>query len=206
MSKGKDFLTEIYGLDDPEDVRRFYDESAEEYDEILLSQVGYVSPQICAERFHSSFGGKVGLVADLGCGSGLAGEALAAHGYSNLVGVDFSAKMLAVAKDKGCYESLYRLDLNAPMPFDTDHFAAAISVGALGQHIPPPILDEITRVVASGGIICFSVNELAFETHGFRDKLNELEDRKEIESLHLKKEAYHLKEGIDGWVSVLRVL
>jgi len=202
---GKEFLDRIYGLDDPGDVRRFYDSSAREYDQILLHEVGYVSPRICAQRFRAHFADKDGLIADLGCGSGLAGEELVRRGYRNLVGIDFSVEMLAVAKSKGCYQTVHRLDLNASLPVENERYAAAISVGAFGQHIQPPVLDEVLRVVATGGIICISVNELAFDQYGFRDKLRELELDERAECLSVEKGPYHVKQEIDGWVCVLRV-
>ena len=46
-------------------------------------------------------GGAPGLVLDIGCGSGLSGDALAAAGHA-WVGLDVSPDMLAIAHARGC--------------------------------------------------------------------------------------------------------
>ena len=47
---------------------------------------------------------------DFGCGSGLIGVAYKTP-FSNLIGVDLSEKMLALAEEKSCYERLAREDI-----------------------------------------------------------------------------------------------
>ena len=77
MGKGREFLESIYALDDDGDVRSFYDEAAGDYDEILLAQVGYASPTVCAHIMARFLSDREAALIDLGCGTGLAGEALA---------------------------------------------------------------------------------------------------------------------------------
>jgi predicted TPR repeat methyltransferase len=204
MGKGREFLDRIYSLEADEEVRSFYDETAAHYDEILLEQVGYVSPGVCARAMAPHLPDKNAALIDLGCGTGLAGEALQALGYTRIDGVDFSAEMLAVAKGRNCYARLSLADLNRTMDIPAHAYAGAISAGVLGQHVGPESLDETIRIVESGGIVCFSVNERAFEGYGFRDKLESLEAEGRSTCLSLAKEAYHVNEGIEGWVCVLR--
>ncbi len=205
MGKGREFLDRIYALEDRGDVRTFYDEAAGDYDEILLAQVGYVSHTVCAHAIASYLPDRDAALIDLGCGTGLAGKALAALGYTHIDGVDFSLGMLAVAKDRNCYTKLSHADLNAGADIREQSYAAAVSVGVFGQHVLPTALDEAIRMVASGGVVCFSVNERAFDDYGFRDKVGALGAEGRATCLSLTREPYHRNENIDGWVCVLRV-
>lgn len=205
MGKGRDFLDRIYALEDDGDVRSFYDEAAGKYDEILLSEIGYVSPTVCARTIARHLPDKDARLIDLGCGTGLAGDALSALGYRHIDGVDFSSEMLAVAGARDCYTTLAVGDLNAGLDVADDVYAAAISVGVFGQHVLPPALDECIRVVAPDGFVCFSVNERAFEGYGFRDKVEALGAEGKVTCLSLTKEPYHVNENIDGWVCLMRV-
>jgi SAM-dependent methyltransferase len=205
MSKGREFLDRIYSLEDDDDVRAFYDDSAGQYDEILVSTIGYVSPTVCAHAIAQHLPDRESMLIDLGCGTGLAGEALTALGYGHIDGVDFSAEMLAVAQARNCYSKLTRADLNGVLDFPSRCYAAAVSVGVFGQHVHPAALDEAVRIVAPGGVVCFSVNERAFEGLGFRDKVEALGSDGRTTCLSLSKEPYHVNENIDGWVCILRV-
>lgn len=205
MSKGREFLDRIYALEEDGDVQSFYDDAASHYDQILLSEIGYVSPTVCANALAPHLPDKNAALIDLGCGTGLAGAALAALGYTNIDGVDFSTEMLAVARSRDCYSKLEIADLNAVLDIPSARYAAAISVGVFGQHVLPAALDESVRVVEPGGLMCFSVNERAFDGYGFRDKVEALNAAGRVTTLSLRKEAYHVKENIDGWVCVLRV-
>jgi predicted TPR repeat methyltransferase len=205
MTKGREFLDRIYSLEDDGDVRAFYDDAARQYDEVLLSKIGYVSPSICAHAIAQYLPDRRSSLIDLGCGTGLAGEALTALGYEHIDGVDFSTAMLAVAESRNCYSKLAHADLNTTLEFPNGCYDAAISVGVFGQHVLPGALDEAVRIVVPGGVVCFSVNERAFDGYGFREKIEALSAEGRTTCLSLTKEPYHVKERIDGWVCLLRV-
>lgn len=205
MTRGRQFLDRIYALEDADDVQSFYDDAANDYDEILLSEIGYVSPDICAQSIAPYLPNRDARLIDLGCGTGLAGEALAALGFVHIDGVDYSREMLAVAERKGCYANLALADLNAELAIPDGRYAASISVGVFGQHVLPGALDEAVRIVEPGGLVCFSVNERAFESYGFRDKVEALKTANRVACLSLTREPYHVNENIDGWVCILRV-
>ena len=205
MGKGRDFLNKIYALEDDGEVRSFYDDAAGKYDEILLAEIGYVSPTVCARTLASHLPDRDARLIDLGCGTGLAGGALSTLGYGNIDGVDFSSEMLAVARARDCYSNLTVGDLNAGLDIADGAYAAAVSVGVFGQHVLPTALDECVRLVAPGGFVCFSVNERAFESFGFREKVDALGAESRVTSLSLTKEAYHVNEKIDGWVCLMAV-
>ena len=205
MTRGRQFLDRIYALEDAGDVQSFYDDAAHDYDEILLSEIGYVSPDICAHAIAPYLPDRDTRLIDLGCGTGLAGDALAALGFKHIDGVDYSREMLAVAERKGCYASLALADLNSGLAMADGAYGASISVGVFGQHVLPDALDEAVRIVEPGGVVCFSVNERAFESYGFRDKVDVLQKDNRVTCLSLTKEPYHVNEKIDGWVCLLRV-
>lgn len=205
MSRGREFLETIYAIEDNAEVRSFYDDTATRYDQMLLSEIGYVSPRVCAHAIAPHLPDKRARLIDLGCGTGLAGQALADLGYERIDGVDFSPGMLAVARDRNCYSKLAIADLNAGLEIQSARYAAAVSVGVFGQHVAPAALDESMRIVEPGGLVCFSVNERAFDACGFRAKVEALSASGRAATLSLRKEAYHVREGIDGWVCLLRV-
>jgi predicted TPR repeat methyltransferase len=41
---------------------------------------------------------------DLGCGTGMVGAALKVRGVAEIIGIDASAGMIEVAKQKNCYD------------------------------------------------------------------------------------------------------
>ena len=203
MSKEREFLEKCYALENDEDVRSFYDEAAGQYDEIL-THVGYASPSICARIYSQHFPDRQATLIDLGCGTGLLGEAMKALGYVHMDGSDFSTEMLAEAERRDCYAKLLLRDLNRSLDIPDRTYAGALSAGVFGQHVGPAVLDETLRIVEPGGGVCFSVNERAFDDYGFREKVDELQVDAKATCLALSKEAYHVNEGIEGWVCVLR--
>lgn len=83
---------------------RLFDHFADNY-ELVMQNLGYSVPLAMGR-----IAGYVkGTIVDLGCGSGLAGEALK-NAENYLIGVDLSQKMLDLAEKKGVYERLVKED------------------------------------------------------------------------------------------------
>ena len=58
-------------------------------------------------------------VLDLGCGTGMSGQALAATGLgATVVGVDISPASLEIARSKGMYEETLTCNLDEVLPFE----------------------------------------------------------------------------------------
>ena len=77
-------------------------------------------------------------IVDLGCGDGAVGEALLAKGFTNLEGLDISQGMLDIAKEKGIYQSLQKVDLLQELPLEQDTFDLAVSSAVstyLGEYL-----------------------------------------------------------------------
>ena len=71
-----------------------------------------------------------GFVLDIGCGSGLSGDALTAAGY-DWVGLDISPEMLNVAKEREVDGDVLLNDMGQGFNFRPGVFDGAISISAL---------------------------------------------------------------------------
>ena len=82
-------------------------------------------------------------VLDAGAGTGLVGERLCEAGYRDLVGIDLSPGMLAVARGKDVYRELRQTNLGESLAFPDDAFDAVISVGVFTTgHAPAHAFDD----------------------------------------------------------------
>jgi predicted TPR repeat methyltransferase len=87
-------------------VATLFDQHADVFDVMLVEQLGYSVPLQVRQLMIDRGLGPFRRMLDLGCGTGLSGEALrdqAAH----ITGVDVSEGMVEVAHDKEVYETLY---------------------------------------------------------------------------------------------------
>jgi predicted TPR repeat methyltransferase len=144
-------------------VEQLFDGYAEKFDSHLVRDLRYDIPQqlvnmlsACSRPTTPPWD-----VLDLGCGTGLVGEAIARYARQ-LVGVDLSGKMLAKARARNIYERLVHMDVVAMMrnePEKTFDLVAAadvfIYVGKLDE-----LVREARRVLRDGGLFAFSVESL----------------------------------------------
>ncbi len=87
-------------------VALLFDQTAERFDDILVDQLGYSVPLIVRDWLMKVAPGPYPRLLDLGCGTGLSGEALADM-TTHRTGVDLSENMLSEAHDKDAYDDLY---------------------------------------------------------------------------------------------------
>ncbi len=95
----------------PDYVESLFDAVAPEFDPHLAS-LGYRAPELVTDAVRAALGEPAGdlAVADVGCGTGLAG-ALVRPWATTLVGCDLSLGMLGRAQRRGCYDELFKADL-----------------------------------------------------------------------------------------------
>ena len=95
-------------------VRALFDDYAPRFERHLVRALGYCGPDLianalqraCSRRFREF---RFARAVDLGCGTGLMGEALSGA-VEHLDGVDLSPRMLAQASKTRLYDSLHEMD------------------------------------------------------------------------------------------------
>jgi predicted TPR repeat methyltransferase len=133
-------------------------------------------------------------------------------GYSCIDGLDPSEGMLAIAESKGLYRNLHKLFLGSEIDLPGESYDAVVAAGVLTHgHAPPESLDGIIGVVKVGGIIIFSLSEIAFNDLGFGEKIAALEDQGRWEQLHRSRlfRTYPFSEKeahVHHWVYAFRRL
>jgi predicted TPR repeat methyltransferase len=172
----------------PAYVATLFDQHAGVFDDILVRDLGYRIPLLVPERLSALKRERFARMLDLGCGTGLTGEAMRDR-VDMIVGVDLSEAILAMADERGCYDDLYLGEAAAFIegwdegPFDLITATDMLPYfGAL-----QPVFTAIAKALNPDGIFVFSTETLedaAFGNRGwkvgphqrFHHKLNYVED------------------------------
>ncbi len=132
---------------------------AQQFDELVVHQLGYYAPRRVAEIIHETWPAKNASILDLGCGTGLLGVYLGPI-EGSLVGVDFSQTMLDQAKTRG-YDRLHKCDLRDALrdtpPLQYEVIVACdvfIYVGRLEPHVP-----DIMRILRPNGMVALTFEQ-----------------------------------------------
>ena len=182
----QELLRRAYGLSSDEESRALYRDWARTYDRTMLQGLHYQSPKLLAERLTTLLPTDTTLVLDVGCGTGLAGQELAARGFVHIDGIEISPEMMAVARERGAYRQLVCADLNTRLPFADGAYQGAICCGTFTSgHVRAHCLDELLRVLAIGAAFVFTVKMQVWESYGFKDKLAQLHDAGSLDSLSI---------------------
>lgn len=140
----------------PEALQSYYDDWASEYD-ADLADMGYQAPEMAARMLAEQNLPPTARILDVGCGTGLTGQALESRGFTALTGLDLSKASLKLAKNKKCYEALHPCDINQPLPFADGIFAAAQCIGTLTYVADvESFMRELCRVVRPASPILFT--------------------------------------------------
>jgi len=96
-------------------------------------------------------------VLDVGCGTGLCGEALVANGYSDVFGADLSPGMLKIAAGRGVYTRLEQWNITADPPPIPGDLAGILAIGVFTHgHAGGEGLAAVRSLLAPGGIAVIS--------------------------------------------------
>lgn len=147
--------------------------------------MAYRLPELVAAAFEG-----VGPVLDVGAGTGLLGQALAAKGIGPIDGIDISPQMLAVAQRKGVYRDLMLADLLQPLALPFTAYRGVVSSGTFTHgHVGPDAIAALLGVAAPGARFVISVNTGVYAANGFDRVLGRLEGQ--ITDLELEEAAIY---------------
>jgi ubiquinone/menaquinone biosynthesis C-methylase UbiE len=136
-----------------ERTRNAYDQWAPTYDSSPNPQIVLEFPDVL-ELLAPTAGETI---LDVACGTGRYTVVIAERGAA-VIGMDFSAEMLARARRRMPNTEFHTADLTKPLPFLSHYFDAILCAQAL-KHIPDLGLTmrEFARVLRTGGRVVFSV-------------------------------------------------
>jgi len=151
-------------------VRDLFDDYAETFDSDLVEDLNYVVPQListCLENYladidHSETS-KFERVLDLGCGTGLVGEAIR-HFSIHITGVDLSPNMLEIAEEAGRIDKSVTADMVKFLASSVKEGEsynlivcgdALVYLGALEKFI-----GGAADQLVPGGLFCFTAEDL----------------------------------------------
>lgn len=173
MSTEKPDLNAAYALQTPEDNRRLYADWAQTYDDGFAARMAYRLPALVAAGFSGA-----GPVLDVGAGTGLLGQALAAKGIGPIDALDLSPEMLAVAAGKGVYRTLYQADLTQVLALPTGVYNGIVSSGTFTHgHVGPQAIAALLPLAKRHAQFVLSVNAGVYQALGFDTVLASLADR-----------------------------
>lgn len=174
-ARSDDLLARAYALETKDDSLALYKDWADTYDEHMQEGLNYLSPRAIADVFAEFVHDKTSEILDIGCGTGLTGAAVTAHGYQTVDGIDISPEMLAEADKKGLYRRLLHGDLTGPLEIASENYDAAISSGTFTHaHVGAGAFDEIFRVLKPGAVFACTINADIWEESGFGVKIDTL--------------------------------
>ncbi|MEP4149564.1 MAG: tetratricopeptide repeat protein [Halioglobus sp.] len=135
-----------------------FNANAKGFEEHLTETLGYRAPaqlrELLTDADQSSV--KPLSAADLGCGTGLVGDAFR-DTCSSLIGLDLSAKMLEIAKEKEIYDELLLGDIVETLrdlDKNFDLFVSADTLIYIGDL--QPLFDAVAQRSANGTLFIFS--------------------------------------------------
>src|SRR6185312_6133226 len=146
----------------PAYVRNLFDKYAGRFDHELVETLGYNAPALLRGALDriAGDGRRYARALDLGCGTGLMGEAIRGR-VSELIGVDLSPNMIEAAKRKNIYDRLIASDLIECLLAETAPFDL-IPAADVFVYLPDlnPIFKAAAEKLSASGLIAFTV-----ETH-----------------------------------------
>lgn len=144
-------------------VRNLFDQYAPRFDRELVSALSYRGPALLLDAVQRiAPGRKFSRTLDLGCGTGLMGEAIRAHA-TELVGVDLSPAMIEAARRKNIYDRLEAEDVLTFLRGESDTFDLVLAADVF---VYLDNLNDVLHAVAraSTGLIAFTLE--THEGHG----------------------------------------
>jgi predicted TPR repeat methyltransferase len=149
----------------PAYVRALFDQYAPRYEDALVRELAYCAPRLLRDAVENVQAGRgrplrFRRMLDLGCGTGLAGEAFA-DCCEAMFGIDLSPAMIEQARRKKIYADLWVADLIEGLDREKTAVDLIVAADAL-VYFPDlePLCRAAARVLEPGGLLAFTT-----ETH-----------------------------------------
>jgi len=184
----------------PSYVRMLFDQYAPRYEAELIKQLGYCGPALLREAVEhgvavSGRPPRFGRMLDLGCGTGLAGEAFR-DCCDTLIGFDLAPAMIEQARRKGLYAELVVGDMVESIGREREAGADLVIAADALVYVRDlaVVCHAVARALAAKGILAFTV-----ETHAGAGVI--LGDR-----LRFAHGAFHVRDALEtAGLAVLRL-
>jgi predicted TPR repeat methyltransferase len=149
-------------------VAALFDDYAPRFEGHLVQALGYRGPALVAAAIaQAAPGRRFPRVLDLGCGTGLAGNALRPlAGW--LGGCDLSGAMLERARARGIYDRLTRSDLHAALAAEEPGSLELVVAADVLIYVPDlaPVFAGAARALAPGGLFALTTQDHAGDGTG----------------------------------------
>ena len=153
----------------PAYVRTLFDQYAPRFDRALIDDLDYRGPSVLFKavltaRHAAKKPAFFKRAIDLGCGTGLAANAFAKE-VDHFTGIDLSPGMIEKARETGLYGELEVGDMLEGLRAKPDACADLVLAADAMVYVADlvPVLTEIRRVLASGGLLAFTLERNAGE-------------------------------------------
>ncbi len=186
------------GTSDAREVAGRYDEWATGYDDDLASW-SYQAPAVVAETVVTRHL-EASSVLDVGCGTGLVGQALRARGFAGQIrGLDISQASLEIAQQSGAYDAVEYADLQQRFPLADDSVDALVCVGVM-TYLPEveTVWREFARVARPGGLVVATQREDLWDTRSCQAVVDRLQAEGVWTPLEITGPAPYLPDGYGG--------
>ncbi|QDP23468.1 class I SAM-dependent DNA methyltransferase [Bradyrhizobium cosmicum] len=147
-------------------VQALFDQYAPRFEHVLVNDLGYRAPSlifkaVVAARVAAKKPALFKRAIDLGCGTGLAAAAFAKQ-VDQFTGIDLSPGMIKQARATGLYAELEVADMIEGLRSKDDGCVNLVVAADAFVYLSDlaPVLSEAQRVLASGGVLAFTL-----ETH-----------------------------------------
>lgn len=146
-------------------VETLFDQQAEAFEDILVDQLGYAVPMVVRQRLQTLELGPFKRMLDLGCGTGLTGEALRDMA-TDITGMDLSENMVEIAHEKEIYETLYVAEVEDFLEDNDDEAFDLITATDVLPYLGAlePLFFGAAENMVEGGLFVFSSETLPSET------------------------------------------
>lgn len=145
-------------------VATLFDQNADMFDYILVDQLGYDVPLQLREQLLEEFQGrKFDKMLDLGCGTGLSGDALDDLANDKW-GVDLSENMIEIAHEKGDYQHLFVGDVVDFVTKTKKRWDLIVATDVLPYMGDIDVFfREVAKCLTKNGVFGFSTETLAID-------------------------------------------